>query len=143
MFGGLLQKGGSDSQKEELIPQIIDGSLRTDDGDWHFSADGFPALATPPLLDQAEPGDACLGVRPEHVHLGDGDREGKVQLVEQTGHENIVVLALAGGLRLTGRTPSTQLLHAGDTVKYRIDESAVHVFAAGDRGQRLNAPLPA
>ena len=27
MFGGLLQKGGTDSQKEELIPQIIDGSL--------------------------------------------------------------------------------------------------------------------
>ena len=28
MFGGLLQKGGSDSQKEALIPQIIDGSLQ-------------------------------------------------------------------------------------------------------------------
>ncbi len=28
MFGGALQKGGSDSQKEALIPQIIDGSLQ-------------------------------------------------------------------------------------------------------------------
>ena len=28
MFGGLLQKGGTDSQKEELIPKIIEGSLQ-------------------------------------------------------------------------------------------------------------------
>ena len=28
MFGGLLQDGGSDAQKESLIPQIIDGSLQ-------------------------------------------------------------------------------------------------------------------
>ena len=28
MFGGLLQKGGTDSQKEDLIPKIIEGSLQ-------------------------------------------------------------------------------------------------------------------
>jgi len=117
---------------------LVDGQLSRTEAGWHFTAPGL-TLPVPALIDTAVPGDACLGVRPEHVHFGDGELQAKVQLVEQTGHENIVVLDIAGGIRLTGRTPSSQLLHMGDRVNYRIDSEQVHVFGPGDTGPRLNA----
>lgn len=117
---------------------LVDGQLSHVDGGWRFSAPGM-TLDVPALSEAAKPGDACLGVRPEHVHLGEGDLQAKVQLVEQTGHENIVVLDVAGGSRLTGRTPASLVPRMGDPIDYRIDSGEVHVFGPGDTGPRLNA----
>ena len=117
---------------------LIDGQLSRSDAGWHFTSPGL-TLPVPALDETAQAGNACLGVRPEHVHLGDGDLQAKVQLVEQTGHENIVVLDVAGGSRLTGRTPSSQVPRMGELINYRIDSEQVHVFGPGDTGPRLNA----
>jgi ABC-type sugar transport system ATPase subunit len=65
-----------------------------------------------------------------------------VQVVEQTGHENIVVLKL-GDLRITGRTPAAQLWRPGEPVRIGFDAARAHVFAAGPTGRRLNVPAPA
>jgi multiple sugar transport system ATP-binding protein len=119
---------------------LIDGQLSREGEDWRFSAPAFAPLDLPPLVAEAGTGNACLGIRPEHVLLGEGDRSGQVQLVEQTGHENIVILALDDGTRLTGRTPAAELLRAGDTVNFRVDASEAHLFAPGENGRRLNAP---
>ncbi|MFK7829895.1 MAG: ABC transporter ATP-binding protein [Congregibacter sp.] len=117
---------------------LIDGELAYTNTGGHFTAPGFN-VAVPPLIDGASEGAVCLGLRPEHLHLGEGDLRGKVQLVEQTGHENIVVLDVGDGIRLTGRTPSSLLLRVGDPINYRIDSEQLHVFAPGDTGPRLNA----
>src|SRR5690606_21533547 len=87
---------------------LIDGDLMQDNGNWNFRQGGL-SLPVAPLSDAARPGPAAIGLRPEHVHIGEGPHEGTVQLVEQTGHENVVVVR-TGDVRLTARTPSSQSL---------------------------------
>lgn len=116
---------------------LVDGQLTREADRWHFRAPGL-SLPVPPLTDDALAGEACLGLRPEHVLLGEGELEARVHLVEQTGHENIVVLEIAEGVRLTGRTPAAQVLRRGETVRYRCDSEQIHVFAPGATGPRLN-----
>jgi hypothetical protein len=53
------------------------------------------------------------------------------------------VVELPGGLRLTGRTPSGLPLRIGATVPVALDLAQAHLFAAGPRGRRLNAPAQA
>lgn len=117
---------------------LVDGQLSRNESGWHFMAPGL-SLPVPQLVDSAVSGPGCLGIRPEHVQFGEGDLHARVQLVEQTGHENIVVLDLGEGIRLTGRTPASQLLRAGDRISFSIDSKAVHVFGPGDTGPRLNS----
>lgn len=118
---------------------LIDGELAREGEGWRFAAAGL-ALPLPPLSDGTADGEACLGVRPEHVQVGAGDLEARVQLVEQTGHENIVVLELAGGIRLTSRTPAARVPRMGERLACGIDREHVHVFGPGAAGPRLNLP---
>ncbi len=116
---------------------LIDGRLVADNGGWAFEAAGM-RLPVGQLVADAKPGDAALGLRPEHVTIGRGPLKCMVQLVEQTGHENIVVVKLADGVRLTGRTPAGQLPRMGEEIALEIASGEAHVFAAGPTGVRLN-----
>ena len=117
---------------------LIDGELKATPDGFRFRGAGLE-LPVPALRAGAEPGPACLGLRPEHLRIGDGPHQGTVLIVEQTGHENIVVFAVADGIRLTGRTRAELLPEVGQEIGFSVDEAAVHVFAAGDAGVRLNA----
>jgi ABC-type sugar transport system ATPase subunit len=117
---------------------LIDGELTAAGGGFRFHGAGLD-LAVPELQAIAASGAACLGVRPEHLRIGEGPHRGTVLIVEQTGHENIVVFALADGTRLTGRTRAEQLPVVGEEIAFSCDEEAVHVFADGEAGARLNA----
>ncbi len=116
---------------------IVDGALRNEDGAWVFDAPGVSVNAGQ-LGQQARPGAAALGVRPEGISMGSGPIKGIVQLVEQTGHENIVVVRLEDGIRITGRTKADQVWRAGETVRLGIDNRQAHFFAQGANGRRLN-----
>ncbi len=116
---------------------LIDGDLSRDGDHWLFQADGI-SMAVATLKDNASPGPACLGVRPEHVLIGEGPVNGVIQVVEKTGHENIVVLELSSGQRLTGRVPAPQSWRPGETVQLSFDADHTHVFGPGPRGIRLN-----
>lgn len=118
---------------------LVDGSLRREGGRWIFQADGLEIFADV-LDDSAAPGPACLGLRPEDITLGTGPLSGVVQLVEQTGHENIVVVRLGQGLRLTGRASANQVWRMGETISLSVNAEAAHYFAEGPTGRRLNAP---
>jgi ABC-type sugar transport system ATPase subunit len=116
---------------------LIDGDLsRAGDG-WQFDAPGL-RLGVGPLIGSAQPGPACLGLRPEDVRLGEGPVTGIVTLVEQTGHENIVVARIGDDLRLTGRAPAERIWKPGETLRLTLDAARAHVFAAGPTGLRLN-----
>jgi multiple sugar transport system ATP-binding protein len=118
---------------------LIDGDLSKSDGQWRFDAPGvtLPAMG---LGEDTRPGPTCLGVRPEDLEIGSGPIAGQVQLVEQTGHENIVVLKVGSDLRLTGRVPAQRIWKPGDTVQCSINARNAHFFAAGPTGVRLNLP---
>ena len=120
---------------------LIDGRLAQENGRWRFDASGV-TLALDTLARDAEGGEACLGIRPEDVAIGTGQLDAVVQVVEQTGHENIVILKV-GEHRITGRTPAGQLWRPGEPVRIGLDAARAHVFAAGPTGRRLNIPAPA
>ncbi|WP_112322813.1 ABC transporter ATP-binding protein [Oceanibium sediminis] len=117
---------------------LIDGALARDGNTWRFEAPALQ-LEARGLGPDARPGEACLGIRPEALTLGSGALRGVVQLVEQTGHENIVVLRVGEDLRLTGRAPGHTIWKPGETIPFAIDADAAHYFAAGPAGARLNA----
>jgi len=70
-------------------------------------------------------GDGLVGVRAEHVRVGDGD-DATVTAVEDFGHEVHLVLDLAGQ-RLVARAPTTSYL-PGDRVGVRVEPTALHRF---------------
>ena len=119
---------------------LVDGTLRHEAGAWVFEAPGL-SLPCPPLGAGAEPGPAGLGVRPEAVSFNHGPIAGIVRVTEQAGHETIVVVEIAEGLRLTGRAPADVSFRTGDRIACAIDSGAAHIFAAGPTGARLNRPL--
>ncbi|MEM9901499.1 MAG: ABC transporter ATP-binding protein [Pseudomonadota bacterium] len=118
---------------------LIDGTLSSEGGAWRFDGPGI-SLPCPPLADHADTGPACLGVRPEDIAFGEGPISGVVQVVEKTGHENIVVVTLANDIRLTGRVPAGQYWHPGEAIQCQIDVGRAHLFAEGPSGVRLNRP---
>ena len=118
---------------------IMDGNLRQDGERWMFEAPGVSVEAQnfgPEVI----AGAAAMGVRPEGISFGEGPIEGIVQLVEQTGHENIVVVRVGEDFHITGRTAANQIWRAGETVQLSIDASQTHFFAEGPNGKRLNRP---
>ncbi|WP_431300227.1 ABC transporter ATP-binding protein [Tabrizicola sp. BL-A-41-H6] len=121
---------------------LIDGTIGRQGGDWTFLAPGI-SLTLEPLVAEATAGPACIGVRPEHVTLGTGPLSGIVQLVEQTGHENIVAVRLGEGIRVTGRAPADQIWRVGENIRVGLDGRETHVFGPGPVGPRLNHPIPA
>ena len=95
------------------------------------------------LVSDARPGPAAMGIRPEGISIGSGPIHAIVQLVEKTGHENIVVVLVGEYLRITGRTAANEVWQAGDSVQISIDPKQAHFFAEGPKGSRLNLPLEA
>ncbi len=118
---------------------LVDGALVQEAGRWVFQSDGL-RLPADNLPTNTKACATCLGLRPEHITLGAGPLNGIVQLVEQTGHENIVVVRLGDSLRLTGRAPAHQIWRTGDSIKLTIDAVQAHYFADGPTGARLNRP---
>mgnify|MGYP000076619461 FL=1 len=53
--------------------------------------------------------------------------------------ENIVVVEIGQGLRLTGRVPASIDWKNGESIQLSIMAPEAHVFAAGPTGRRLNA----
>ncbi len=119
---------------------LMDGDLSHEGGLWKFNAPGV-SMELGQLNDQATSGPACLGVRPEHVSIGEGQISGVIEVVEKTGHENIVMIGLEGGQRLTGRVAAPQSWDIGASVQLSLDAENAHIFGPGDHGPRLNLPV--
>ena len=118
---------------------LLDGTLTHSGGGWNFETAGL-SVPLPTLSATAETGPCALGIRPEHVTFGEGPIEGAIQVVEQTGHENIIVARFGDGIRVTGRAPAAHFWQPGEPVRIKIDPDEVHVFGPGPRGMRLNLP---
>jgi ABC-type sugar transport system ATPase subunit len=73
--------------------------------------------------------DGDVGVRPEHVHLGEGELEGEVVVVEPAGSEGLVHLDVAG-TRLVARVRPDELPEVGRRVRVAVRPADVHRFDA-------------
>jgi ABC-type sugar transport system ATPase subunit len=90
----------------------------------------------------APPSDAVLGIRPEDVTLGTGAFRARIRLVEPTGHEQIAVLDIEGGEKLTIRADAEAPLRAGETLDWGVRAPRLHLFDTAS-GRRLDATLAA
>jgi multiple sugar transport system ATP-binding protein len=92
-------------------------------------ADGLPAsLAGRKVV---------LGVRSEHVEVGRGMGQGRVQLVEPLGDETLVFFEFGGDSPLVAKVDAETGLRPGDNLTFGFNPAGYHVFDA-QSGARLN-----
>jgi multiple sugar transport system ATP-binding protein len=77
-----------------------------------------------------------IGVRPEHVLIGDAGERGEVVAVEPLGAETHLVVRVAG-CELRARASGFDTLRRGDGVGVKIDPSRIMVFNADGVGERV------
>jgi multiple sugar transport system ATP-binding protein len=87
-------------------------------------------------LVQAVPDGGYVGLRPENVSLqpaGQGQVQGRVELVEALGAETLIYVSTEGGAQLVARQNTRTPLRAGDAVGVSVDAANAHVFDAQGR----------
>ncbi|WP_449396054.1 ABC transporter ATP-binding protein [Devosia riboflavina] len=89
------------------------------------------------LTGSATPGtEIDLGIRPEHLTLGQGGFEAKVVVVEPTGAETQIVADI-GGQRVTAIAKDRVTIQRGDIIHLVPEPARAHCFDAGT-GKRLS-----
>ncbi|MBI5537443.1 MAG: ABC transporter ATP-binding protein [Deltaproteobacteria bacterium] len=122
------------------------GSPSMNLSDATFSASEVVA-GTVRLRATAAPAALKIGVRPEHIRIGEApagmaSANATVTAVEPLGAETHVHLD-AGGAVLRARLPGFDAPSRGDDVQLWFDPAQVHAFASDDRGERLDVKLEA
>jgi ABC-type sugar transport system ATPase subunit len=90
-------------------------------------------IGTPPMNvfppGMVEPGDALVGVRPEHMQIAaDGAIAARVRLVEHLGHEVLVVCDVAGTRLVVRQDAAETTPSIGDEVRVRAEPAHRHHF---------------
>lgn len=101
----------------------------------NFLGVGSAARLPKPVTPEA----VTLGIRPEHVVLGEGPLQGKVTLVERLGSETFLHLELPEGSAVTARTSGDLSAQPGDTLAMSFPAEHLHFFDAD--GQALATPF--
>jgi multiple sugar transport system ATP-binding protein len=140
MRGGVLQQFGTPAEIYERPANVfvadfigtpsmtlLDGELRRNGA--RVEASVGP-LAIP--LDHGMPmerdrAEIKLGIRPEDVLLGGAGHPATVKVVEPTGHESIVLLAL-GDATVTARVAAHIRLAAGESARISFRSGKIHLF---------------
>jgi sn-glycerol 3-phosphate transport system ATP-binding protein len=101
-----------------------------------FLLDGDGAVALPAGAAAPVQADCILGIRPEHLRLGQPGMMMEVEMVESLGAD-LLVHARAGSQSLVIRSPAGTPVAAGQQVSAGFDAGSVHWFDAATT-QRLN-----
>jgi multiple sugar transport system ATP-binding protein len=82
-----------------------------------------------------------LGLRPEHVHVANGEANvrAEVELVERLGERTLVYARLADGEAITAEDEGDSRVRIGDKVGLRIDGGAAHLFGPDGAGHHAVA----
>ena len=82
-------------------------------------------------------GHATLGIRPEHVVVGDGGFAATVERVERVGADSYVTATTGGAVTLTARVDAASTLREGDAITLRLPARHLRLFdAAGNLASR-------
>ena len=114
---------------EGTIEAAGDGRLFRSNGLEHSLTDTVPAAVAGRR--------AVLGVRSEHVILGDGAPLGTVQLTEPLGDTTLVHFDSTAGNRLVAKVGPSTALQPGSPVSFRFNTGYCHLFDA-ENGARLH-----
>jgi multiple sugar transport system ATP-binding protein len=115
---------------------VITGQLSRD-GTCHFQAVGLDIeLPTRMVPASALGRPISLGVRSEHVHLGDAGVPAEVRLTEPLGDETLVFFDYGGDTDLVAKMGGECDLRVGDRIHFRLNAGGVLFFDTPD-GTRL------
>ncbi|MES2902542.1 MAG: ABC transporter ATP-binding protein [Pseudomonadota bacterium] len=104
---------------------FVDGVI---DGAGSFSGDGLTLALAPALAAAAQGRALVLGVRPEHITVGDdAPLTGTVALVEPMGNHQVVWIAM-GQRKLSAIVNDTRSFEVGQAVRFGIDAARCSVF---------------
>ena len=106
---------------------FLEGELVMQDGAALARSGGLAILAGQERLARATGPKVTLGLRAEAIRLGDGPFEGRIEIVEPSGHEAIVTVSV-DGRRLVTRVAPDAGYRMGDVVRVGFDERRLHVF---------------
>ncbi len=128
---------------------LIDGALESADGAWRVRAQdadvllSTDVLSTPELEQEiAGHSDVKLGLRPEHIRIGEagqGGIPGRVRFLEPVGSD-LYLTVEAAGTTVQVRTDPDSPAQPDDAVTLHFDPWRVHVFGADGHNLRRDAP---
>jgi len=106
---------------------ILQGVFRREDGQtrYHVGAAAFNVPGS--IADDVSGRDVDLGIRPEHVRVGQGGVAATVRVVQPLGPVTIVTLGWDGGT-ITARLPGIKRLEAGQTASLELDPAGILLF---------------
>ena len=104
--------------------------------------DGGHQMTLPVDPSSVRVGDAVeVGIRPEHVALGDGGVSVSVRVLERLGGVSITYGEIGNGTRFCASLPGDAPIREGETMTLTVAPEDCHVFdAKGDVLRRLAAP---
>jgi len=91
---------------------------------------GSPKMNFITGAEAAKHGATTIGIRPEHVTIGDGPWQGTVGLAEHLGSDTFLKVEVPGVGTLTVRGGGEVALHHGDTVRLAPQPDKLHRFGA-------------
>jgi multiple sugar transport system ATP-binding protein len=116
----------------------IDGVMATEGGEpvVRVGTSTFPAGAAG--VTRLEDGRrVVLGIRPEHLSLGDGPVKANVQTVEWLGHERHLICDIGGSMVIVREPVEGATVKAGEAVSLTANPEHIHLFDA-ETTERLN-----
>ena len=107
---------------------IVAGTA-TNSGTPRFTSDHFEVplskTAIPPAMDDRR---INLGVRSEHVVIGEEGAEGEVRLIEPLGDETLVFFSCGEEDFLVGKVKADREFRPGDKIRFEFEPGGVHFF---------------
>ena len=117
---------------------FIDGKIEAAGGGRLFRSNGLEHSLADSVPAAVAGHGIVLGVRSEHVILGDGaPLKGTVQLTEPLGDSTLVHFDSTAGNRLVAKVGPSTALQPGSPVSFRFDAGHCHLFDA-QNGARLH-----
>jgi multiple sugar transport system ATP-binding protein len=114
-----------------LIPARLEGT----NGEAHALMKDGSVIAVPSALNGRAGQPVTIGIRPEHLRIGDGGISGRVTLVEPTGAQVQIVAETGGGL-VTALLNERVMPPLGSSVAFSPASGSLHLFD-GETGQRI------
>jgi multiple sugar transport system ATP-binding protein len=116
---------------------FIPGEIESDGGQPVFRSMNVEQPLAPTLPRDVSGRKVVFGVRAEHVAIGKGDRQARVDLLEPLGDGTLVFFEYGGERPLVANVDPETTLRPGDVVTFSFDESRSHLFDSAS-GNRLN-----
>ncbi len=122
-----------------LVPAIVEG---VDVTGVKVALSGGAEMVLPVDGSTVSTGDKVeVGIRPEHVRLGNSGLEISVNVLERLGGVSITYGTIAGETRFCASLPGDAAIREGTSIMLEVSPDACHVFdAAGDVLRRKSAP---